>query len=88
MHHATLIAFSKHFIINGELEAELFLIYEDAEKKAHDLLNILEEEKAKRGIFQYHRLSKNNFKPAEESLNNAKKYLEVVKEVLVKNKVI
>jgi uncharacterized protein (UPF0332 family) len=88
MHHATLIAFAKHFIVNGELEAELFLLYENAESKAGEMLDIFEEEKGKRGMFQYHRLSKNNLDSAKESVGNAKIFLEAVQEVLKKNNVI
>ena len=47
LHHATLVAFAKQFIINAELERELFLIYEDAEEKARELLEIFEKEKTK-----------------------------------------
>lgn len=88
MHFATMISFAKHYIINNELEAELFSIYEDAEHKAKELLDIYEEEKRKRGIFQYHRLSKDNLGPAQDSLDNGKKFLDEVKEVLIKNKII
>ncbi|MBU1854433.1 MAG: hypothetical protein KKF89_01810, partial [Nanoarchaeota archaeon] len=78
LHHATMIAFAKQFIINQELEEELFLIYEDTETKAKELLEIFEEEKGKRGLFQYHRLSRNNLIPAKESINNAKIFLEAI----------
>jgi uncharacterized protein (UPF0332 family) len=88
LHHATLISFAKHYIINNELADELFLIYEDAESKANELLDIIEEEKQKRGLFQYHRLSKNNLEPAQESVDNAKTFLSAIQEVLNKNKVI
>lgn len=88
MHYATLIAFAKHFIINGELSDELFLVYEDAERKATELLDIFEEEKSKRGLFQYHRLSKNNISPAKESVHNAEIFLEAVQEVLMKKDLI
>jgi len=88
LHHATLISFAKHYIINNELAEELFLIYEDAEKKANKLLEIIEEEKQKRGLFQYHRLSKDNLGPAQESVENAKTFLETIQKVLSKNKVI
>jgi len=88
MHYATLTAFAKHFVISGELEEELFFIYEDSEAKAKELLDIFEEEKVKRGIFQYHRLSRNNFEPAEQSVKNAKIFLEAVQEILKKNKII
>lgn len=83
-----MIAFAKHFIINNELAEELFLIYEDAENKAKELLEIFEEEKEKRGLFQYHRLSRNNFEPAKKSIDNAKKFLETIQKVLRKNKII
>jgi len=88
LHNSTLIAFAKHFIINDELAEELFLIYENAEKKATELLEIFEQEKQKRGIFQYHRLSRNNLQPAKESIDNAKKFLETVQEVLNKKNII
>jgi len=88
VHHATLISFAKHFIINKELEDELYLIYEDVENKAKNLLEIFEEEKKKRGMFQYHRLSRNNLHPAEESVQHANTFLDAVSKLLVKKKVI
>ncbi len=88
VHHATLVSFARHFILNNELEDELFLIYEDVENKAKDLLEIFEEEKKKRGMFQYHRLSRNNLRPAQESLENARTFLDAVGRVLAKKKVI
>ena len=88
MHAATLISFAKHFIINHELAEELFLIYEDAEEKSRELLEIFEEEKDKRGIFQYHRLSKNNIDPAKESLEKAQIFLEAISQVLKRKELI
>ena len=88
LHYATLIVFGKHFIINSELAEELFLIFEDAESKAHELLEIFEEEKGKRGLFQYHRLSKNNLEPAQKSIDNATTFLDAIQEVLKKKKII
>ncbi len=88
LHYATLIAFAKHFIINKELEEELLFIYEDTENKAKELLEIFEEEKDKRGIFQYHRLSKNNIEPAKKSLKNAKIFLDAIQQILSKKKII
>lgn len=88
LHKTTLIAFAKHFIINNELAEELFLIYKDSEKKAVELLDIFEEEKQKRGLFQYHRLSRNNLQPAKESINNAKTFLQAVQEILKKKNII
>lgn len=88
LHQATLTAFAKHFIINKELEDELFFIYEEVENKAKELLDIFEEEKEKRGLFQYHRLSRNNIEPAKESIENAKKFLDAIGKILAKNNII
>lgn len=88
LHYATMITFAKHYIANDELADELFFIYENAENKASELLEIYEEEKEKRSLFQYHRLSKNNLEPAKESVENAKTFLDSVKGVLSKNKII
>jgi len=88
LHNATLIAFAKHFIINNELAEELFLIYENAEAKAAELLDIFEEEKQKRGLFQYHRLSRHNLEPANESIDNARIFLQALQEVLKKKNMI
>lgn len=87
-HYATLIAFAKHFISTKELEDELFLIYENAEIKAQELLDIFEEEKTKRGIFQYNRLSRDNVEPAKESIENATKFVETIRLILTKNNLI
>lgn len=88
MHYATLVSFAKHFIISNEIAEELFFIYKDSENRARELLNIFEEEKQKRGMFQYHKLSRNNQEPAQQSIENAKKFLEAAQYVLQKNKVI
>ena len=88
LHNATLIAFAKHFIINNELAEELFLVYENSEAKAAELLDIFEEEKQKRGLFQYHRLSRHNLEPAKESVDNARLFLQAVQEVLKKKNII
>lgn len=88
VHHATLIAFSKHFIINDELADELFIIYENSHNLAKELLEIIEEEKSKRGTFQYHRLSRYNLEPAKRSLENAKKFLSAIRQILKNNDLI
>ncbi|MBI5065053.1 hypothetical protein HZA97_02345 [Candidatus Woesearchaeota archaeon] len=87
-HEATLFAFAKHFITTKELEDELFFIYENVENKAKELLDIFEEEKRKRGLFQYNRLSRENLEPAKESLNNAKKFVDTIRFILSKNNMI
>lgn len=84
VHEATLYALAKHFIINKELEDNLFLMYEDAEAKAEELFNSLSEEKEKRGQFTYERLPKANSVPAEESIRNATQFIRDIETILKK----
>jgi uncharacterized protein (UPF0332 family) len=88
VHHATLIAFAKQFVVNGELSDELFTLYEDTEAKAHELLDIIEDERHKRVQFQYHRLSRNNLGPARQSVENARTFLDAIGKVLAKKNVV
>lgn len=84
VHEATLYALAKYFIINKELEDELFLIYEDAEAKAEELFNSLSDEREKRGQFTYERLPKANRIPAEESIKNASQFVRDIETILKK----
>lgn len=88
VHKATLYAFAKHFILNKELEEELFVMYEEAEQKALKLFSSLAEEKRKRGFTAYERLSRMNIEPARESIENAQEFLKVVGELLSKKNFI
>lgn len=68
---------------------ELYFIYEDAEKKERDMLDIFEEEeKRKRGLFWYQRLLKSNPEPARSSMSNVKVFLEGIQEALKKKRII
>ena len=82
VHRSALYAFCKSFIINKELEEELFFIYEEAEEKALELFASLSEEKKKRGFSAYERLSKMNIEPAKESLEHAQEFLKVIRNIL------
>ncbi len=84
VHEATLYALAKYFIINKELEDELFLMYEDAEAKAEQLFNSLSEEREKRGEFTYERLPKANRLPAEESIKSATQFVRDIETILKK----
>lgn len=64
------------------------MLYENVESKAKELLDIFEEEKKKRGVFQYNLLSRQNVEPAKESLQNASKFVEAVRYILSKNNLI
>jgi uncharacterized protein (UPF0332 family) len=83
-HEATLYALAKYFMINKELEDELFLMYEDAEAKAEELFNSLSDEREKRGQFTYERLPKANRLPAEESIKNATQFVRDIETILKK----
>ncbi len=87
-HKSTLYALGKYFIINKELEEELFLMYEEAEQKALEVFSSLAEEKQKRGFSAYERLSKMNIEPAKESLEHAQEFLKVIGDVLAKKNFI
>jgi len=82
VHEATIYSFAKYFIINKELEDELFLMYKDAEAKAEELFASLSEERKKRGQFTYERLPKANRLPAEESLKNAVQFVRDIEPIL------
>jgi uncharacterized protein (UPF0332 family) len=84
VHEATLYALAKHFILNKELEDDLFLMYENAESKAEELFNSLSYEKQKRGEFTYERLPKANRLPAEESIKNATQFVREIETILKK----
>lgn len=83
-HKKTLDEFKKHFVDTGILDNELLKIYEDMAIRAHELLNLFALEKWKRGHFTYHTIAQANIKPAEESIQNSKKFLTSIKKVLEK----
>jgi uncharacterized protein (UPF0332 family) len=84
VHEATLYALAKYFMLNKELEDELFLLYEDAGARAEALFNSLSDEKAKRGQFTYERLPKANRLPAEESIQNASQFIRDIETILMR----
>lgn len=59
----------------GALDGELLNIYDDAAGKAEDLLNIFLHEKRKRGRFTYQVSAQANRPFAQESLENAKRFV-------------
>ncbi|MDI6737713.1 MAG: hypothetical protein QME12_04325 [Nanoarchaeota archaeon] len=72
---ATLGAFAYYFIINGKLDVKLLRLYETSLVKADSLLGLLVQEQDKRGMFTYRQLPQSNKEPAEESIEQAKKFL-------------
>ena len=70
------------FVKKGVLDKELLSIYEDAIVKAEALLDIFLLEKRKRGFFTYNMKSEANMPYAEESINNARKFISSLKAVI------
>ncbi len=80
-HKKTFNELSK-FVKNGILNKELLRIYENEMDKADSLLKIFKIEKKKRGIFTYNVKSEANIPYAKESIENAKKFVSMIKSVL------
>lgn len=64
----------KKLVEKGVVDVELLKIYEEMLVRADTLLHIFKHEKSKRGKFTYNKLPQANLDPAQESLDNAKKF--------------
>ena len=80
-HKKTYDLFS-NFVKNGELDKELLIIYDNEIMKADSLLQIFKSEKKKRGMFTYNVKSEANMPYAQESVNNAEKFVSSIKKIL------
>ena len=67
--------FKNVFVDTGKLNKHLFKYYTSTFVKASDLLQIMEEEKKKRGDFTYTTIPEANQLPAEESITNALQFI-------------
>lgn len=76
----------KKIIDLGELKMELFEIYEKETIKAETLLEIFFSEKRKRGLFTYSIKSEANIPVAQESIENAKKFISPIKSIINEQK--
>lgn len=74
----------KTFVDRGILDNELLRIYENEISKAESLLNIFSIEKGKRGRFTYNIKSEANLPYAKESIENAKRFVSVIKAIVEK----
>jgi len=74
----------KAFIDRGILDNELLRIYENEISKAESLLNIFSIEKGERGRFTYNIKSEANLPYAKESIENAKRFVSVIKAIIEK----
>ncbi len=82
VHKKTFKEFKETFVDSGILDVELLKLYEELVIKADDLLQIFKEEKWKRGQFTYKTLPQANREPAENSIQNATKFVENIKKVI------
>ena len=67
---------------SGKLDKQLIGIYEEESEKADILLNIFHLEKSKRGKFTYNVNANANIPYAQESLDNARKFVSIIKALI------
>lgn len=82
VHKRTYEEFKKNFVDTGILDVELLKIYKTMIVRADELLFLLERERKKRGQFTYHTIAQANIPYAEESIRNARKFVENIVEVM------
>ncbi|MFH1365756.1 MAG: HEPN domain-containing protein [archaeon] len=80
-HKKTFKEFEK-LVKEGVLDKELLKIYEAEIIKADFLLKIFQSEKKKRGTFTYQIKSEANLPFAEESIDNARKFISNIKAIV------
>ncbi len=84
VHKKTYEAFKEKFVDSGIIDSELLMIYEKMIVKADELLQIFKDEKWKRGHYTYKTIPQANKGPAEESINNASKFIRNIKMIIEK----
>jgi uncharacterized protein (UPF0332 family) len=84
VHRKTYDRFKEIFVDTGVLDVELLKIYDTMLVRADELLSLFKEEKWKRGHFTYQTIAQANVPFVEESLKNARKFVENVLEIVSK----
>jgi uncharacterized protein (UPF0332 family) len=84
VHKKTYKAFKEHFVDSGIIDVELLEIYDNIIVRADELLQIFKDEKWKRGHYTYKTIPQANKDPAEESINNAIKFIKNIKAIIEK----
>ena len=84
VHKKTYEVFKEKFVDSGIIDSELLMIYEKMIVKADELLQIFKDEKWKRGHYTYKTIPQANKGPAEESINNASKFIRNIKMIIEK----
>jgi len=82
VHKKTYEAFKEHFVDSGILDVELLNIYKRIIIRADKLLQILKDEKWKRGHFTYQTIPQANKEPANESLDHAKLFVANIMKII------
>ena len=82
IHKKTYDAFKKYFVDSGLLDVRLLQIYKKMIVRADQLLEIIKDEKSKRGHFTYRTIPQANKEPADESLNHAKFFVSNIIKVI------
>ncbi|MBI5393472.1 HEPN domain-containing protein [Candidatus Woesearchaeota archaeon] len=85
IHKNTYELFKIEFVDSGILDLELLKIYNNMIIRADELLQIFKEEKWKRGNFTYYTISDANKLPAKESVENAKKFVRNIMQIIEKS---
>ena len=84
IHKKTYEAFKEQFVDSGIIDIGLLNIYKKMIVRADELLQIFKDEKWKRGHFTYKTITQANKEPAEESINNASKFIKNIKVIIEK----
>jgi uncharacterized protein (UPF0332 family) len=82
-HQAVYFGFKK-LVLQGIVDKELLELYEKVLIKASALLEIFKEERFKRTNFTYQTIPQANIGPAKESIENAIKFVSILKGILEK----
>ncbi len=82
IHNKAYDEFKKAFVDSGKLDSHILEAYETMLVRAEDLLQIMKDEKSKRGRFTYKTFPQANKNPAEDSINNATLFVSHIKNML------
>ena len=82
IHNKAYDEFKKAFVDSGKLDNHILEAYEKMLIRAEDLLQIMKDEKSKRGKFTYKTFPQANKNPAEDSINNATLFISHIKNML------
>ena len=84
IHNKAYDQFKKAFVDSGKLDKHILEAYEKVLIRAEDLLQIMKDEKMKRGRFTYKTFPQANKYPAEDSISNATLFVSHIKNMLIK----